>query len=211
VSRDATEDDELPAGFQAELDDLARAYLATDDPLLQSGFGGGVERWRPEREPLLAAVTEGGSFLDVGCANGFLLASLVAWAGERGVALEPWGVDRSAELIALARARLPGAASHLFVADAWSWRPPRRFRYVYSLHDVVPESHLRAYVARVLERAVEPGGVLVLGAYGSRSRGVAPLDVAGLLAAFGYTVVGESGGGAGPLTRFAWTRAPGAR
>ncbi len=205
------EDAELPAEFQARLEALARSYLATDDPLLQSGFGGGPGRWRAEREPILAAVTEGGSFLDVGCANGFLLASLVGWARERGVALEPWGVDRSAELIALARARLPGEASHFFVADAWSWRPPRRFRYVYSLLDVVPESHLRVYVARLLERAVEPGGVLVLGSYGSRSRGVAPLDVADVLAGFGYSVAGEASGGAGPVTRFSWIQTRAAR
>jgi SAM-dependent methyltransferase len=198
--------DELPAEFQARLEALAKSYLATDDPLLQSGFGGGPERWRAEREPILAPVTLAGSFLDVGCANGFLLASLVGWARERGVTLEPFGVEQSAELVALARRRLPAHASHLFVGNAWSWRPPQRFRYVYSLLDVVPESHLRAYVARLCERAVEPGGVLVLGSYGSRSRGVAPLDVAGVLSGFGYPVAGESSGGAGPVTRFAWTR-----
>jgi SAM-dependent methyltransferase len=151
-------------------------------------------------------VTEGGSFLDVGCANGFLLECLVAWAAERGVALEPWGVEQSADLVTLARARLPSQASHFFTGNAWSWEPPRRFRYVYSLLDVVPESHLRAYVARLVERLVEPDGVLVLGSYGSRSRSVAPVDVASVLAAFGYTVAGESSGGAGPVTRFAWLR-----
>jgi SAM-dependent methyltransferase len=205
MSREATDAEALPEEFHAQLAALARSYLATDDPLLQSGFGAGPERWRAEREPILAAVTGNGSFLDVGCANGFLLASLVAWAAERGVALEPFGLDWSAELIALARARLPGE-SRFFVADAWAWRPPRRFTYVYSLLDVVPASHLRAYVARLLERAVEPGGVLVLGSYGSRSRGIAPLDVASVLASFGYRVAGESSGGAGPVTRFAWLR-----
>ena len=204
MNRGGAEDEELPAAFLAQLADLARSYLATDDPLLQSGFGGGAERWRAEREPILDAVTDGGAFLDVGCANGFLLECLVAWAAERGVALEPWGVEQSAELVALARARLPSHASRLFVGNAWSWQPPRRFRYVYCLLDVVPESHLRTYVARLLERVVEPGGVLVLGSYGSCSRSVPPIDVAGVLTAFGYTVAGESSGGAGPVTRFAW-------
>jgi hypothetical protein len=67
--------DELPADFLRDLDALESSYLASSDPILQSGFGGGPERWRAERSPLLDAVNTNGTFLDVGCANGFLLES----------------------------------------------------------------------------------------------------------------------------------------
>jgi SAM-dependent methyltransferase len=200
------EDGELPAEFLERLRQLEASYLATGDPYLQSGFGGGAERWRAEREPILEAVSEPGDLLDVGCANGLLLECLVAWAGQRGVRVAPYGLDQSAALVALAQARLPAHASHFFVGNAWSWQPPRRFRYVNSLIDVVPDTYLRACLGRLAERFVEPGGVLILGSYGSVSRGRPPVDVSQRLAAFGYRVAGQSHGGSGPTVRFAWIR-----
>ena len=197
--------DELPRAFRERCDALARSYLAhPDDPRRQSGFGGGAARWRAEREPILEAVDGHGSVLDVGCANGYLLECLVAWGRERGLALEPFGVDRSAELVALARRRLPAWRDRFFVADAWSFRPPRRFDLVYTLFDCVPPTHLAAYLGRLARRCVATGGRLAVGAYGSRSRGIAPIDPAGALSDAGLRVVGAGAGGEGPLVRVAW-------
>jgi len=197
---------ELPAAFIAQLDALARSYLAASDPYLQSGFGGGAARWRAEREPILEALPEpSAELLDVGCANGLLLESLVAWAAERGQRITPFGVDRSAGLVALARRRLPRFGSHFFVGEAWLWRPPRRFACVYALADCVPADHVHAFLHHLLDHYVESGGRLVVGAYGSRSRCVPPLDVAALLEAAGMAVTGAACGGEGPVTRFAWT------
>src|SRR5215472_1576889 len=86
----------LPAEFLNHLGTLEAAYLSSDDPLRQSGFGGGPARWRAERSPILDAIGGSGTLLDVGCANGYLLESLVSWGSERGLALTPFGVDRSA-------------------------------------------------------------------------------------------------------------------
>ena len=194
----------LPEEFLEHIRALEEAYLASDDPIVQSGFHGGPERWRREREPILDAVEGNGAFLDVGCANGYLLESLVKWGRERGLALTPYGVDIGARLIELARKRLPQFASHFYVANAWEWRPPRQFRYVYTLADCVPESTLEAYVRRLLERAVEPAGRLIVGAYGSRSRGTVPLPMGDLLASYGLKVAGSTFGGEPPVTAFAW-------
>ena len=49
------------------------------------------------------------------------------------------------------------------MGDVWSWAPPRRFTYVDSLADVVPEAFLERYLARLHAGFLEPGGVLVVG------------------------------------------------
>lgn len=61
---------------------LADAYLADDDPRWQSGFDGDERSWREARSLVLLAAPTSGTFLDVGCANGYLLQSLASWAPE---------------------------------------------------------------------------------------------------------------------------------
>jgi hypothetical protein len=161
---------ELPVEFLDRLRELEVSYLRETDPVRQSGFGGGQERWRTERELVLDAVSDDGDFLDIGCANGYLLECLVTWGQERHVRLRPYGVDCGAQLIALAKKRLPQYASHFWVANAWEWIPPRTFRYVYSLYDCVPQGLLPAYIRLLVTRRVEQGGTLIMGAYGSDSK-----------------------------------------
>lgn len=196
---------ELPREFLRNLDVLEQAYLAESDPIRGSGFGGGPERWRREREPLLRAVERDGDLLDVGCANGHLVECLIDWASERGLRIVPYGVDNGARLVERARARLPHWASHFFVGNAWDWEPPRRFRYVYTLYDCVPLSFLDGYLLRLATEFVEPGGRLILGAYGSRSRGRDPYDVEAALERAGLDIAGTGSGGDPPIARFAWT------
>ena len=158
-------DRSLPSEFLDRLKSLEQSYLAENDPVRQSGFGGGTQRWRTEREPILNAVKGDGDFLDVGCANGYLLECLMQWSNQRGITLTPFGLDISPKLVSLARNRLPKYKSNFFVGNAWSWQPPRRFRYVYSVYDCVPDEFLEEYSHRLLARVVEPGGRLILGAY----------------------------------------------
>lgn len=186
------------------LDELERSYLKETDPIRASGFGGGPERWRAEREPLLEGVGHDGDILDVGCANGYLLECVVEWGRERGLELVPHGVDRSEALIELARERLPGFADNLHVGNSWTWVAPRRYDFVYAIYDCVPEDYLADYVRHLLASAVADGGRLILGAYGSRSRELDPFDVAGFLRSEGYAVSGESTGGSPVIARFAW-------
>ena len=57
---------------------------------------------------------------------------------------------------------------------------------------------------RLLERCVEPGGRLILGSYGSQSRGTPPLDLPAALAEAGLGAAGTSAGGRDGIARFAW-------
>ena len=199
-----TEASQLPADFLAHAAALEPAYLATDDPIRQSGFGGGAERWRAERSPILDAIEGDGDLLDIGCANGYLAECLVAWAAERGLRLTPHGIDLGANLIAEARRRMPDFAENFSVANGWDWQAGRGFRYVYSLSDCVPPDMLAEYAQRLLDRLVEPGGRLIVGSYGSRSRATPPLPIGAMLAAVGHRVAGQATGGEPLVTTFAW-------
>lgn len=198
----------LPKSFLKHLQILELCYLDERDPMRQSGFSGGAERWRPEREPLLDGVHRSGSFLDVGCANGYLLECVVAWAAERGLVLEPHGLDAGAGLIELAQVRLPKRRKFLHAANAWNWSPPQTYDFVYTLVDCAPVERLEVYLKRLLRRAVGPGGRLIVGAYGSRSRNLPPFPIDEFLDEHGLTPAGVSHGGDPEVTRFAWVDRP---
>jgi len=199
---------QLPDDFIADLEATAAAYLTHSDPIRQSGFGGGAARWRAEREPILDGVAAAGTFIDVGCANGYLLECLVAWGVHRALRLDPFGLDISAPLIERACARFPGREDHFYVGNAWSWQPPRRFDFVYSLYDCVPETYLEDYVRGLLARVVAPAGRLILGAYGSRTRNLPAFDVGAFMRMVGLAVAGQTTVGSVPEAQFAWTDAP---
>jgi len=194
----------LPEEFLAELKRLEETYLAETDPIRQSGFGGGPQRWLDERGLILDALHGDGDFLDVGCANGYVLECLVGWAAKRQIVLTPYGVDLGAGLIELARKRLSEFADHIWVANAWDRQARRRFRYVYTLYDCVPAGFLDRYVGRLLTRCVKPDGRLIVGADGSRSDGVPASDIARQFAEVGFPVTGSAECGELPVVRIAW-------
>lgn len=194
-------DHPLPEEFLSEMTDLEEAYLASSDPIRQSGFGGGDERWRAERGMVLGAIDHDGSLLDVGCANGWLLACLVKWAAP--LRLVPFGVDLGARLVQLAEERLKPLGGQAWCGDAWVWSPPMTFDYVYTIANLAPEGMEGALIRRV-SQWVKPGGRAIIGEYGSRSRGIAPRDVAAMVRAAGFEPLGTVPGGHPPITVATW-------
>jgi SAM-dependent methyltransferase len=142
---------------------LVPVYLAGQNPRAQSGKSGGEASWEEARRPVLAAVDEPGDFLDIGCANGYLMESVYRWAAEDGVAVEPYGLDISPELADLARQRLPQWTDRIWVGNALYWLPPRRFDYVRTCLDYVPRNRRAALVAHLLDNVV--GRRLIIGVY----------------------------------------------
>jgi hypothetical protein len=133
---------------------LTAAYLARHDPRAQSGHSGDEPRWEAARRPVLAAVDADGDFLDVGCANGYLMESVHRWAAEDGWSIEPYGLDISTGLAELARRRLPHWADRIWVGNALHWRPERRFDYVRTGLEYVPAGRRVDLVAHLLDVAV---------------------------------------------------------
>jgi GrpB-like predicted nucleotidyltransferase (UPF0157 family) len=155
------------AGWHRGLSDLlVPAYTATTaDVRRGSGHTGTAEDWEWSRGIVADAIDRSGTFLDVGCANGLLMESVVRWTARRGLAIEPYGLDIAPELAAIARERLPQWAARIFVGNALGWRPPHRFDLVRTGLEYVPPPRRRELVAWLLEHVVAPGGRLLVGKY----------------------------------------------
>ena len=165
---------------------IVPAYLGADTPWGQSGAGGDAARWRAKRRVLLRAVDRDGDLLDIGCANGYLMESLHAWAAGVGTAVEPYGLDLSPELAALARRRLPHWADRIWVGNALHWVPPRRFDYVRTGLEYVPAHRRADLLGHLMEHAV--GRRLIVGVF-TEETGRRALE--GEVAAYGYPVAGR--------------------
>ena len=203
----ARSDPEIDEWFDSMRRDFKRCYLASADPWRQSGWGSTPERWRLAREVILRAVERSGTFFDIGCANGLLLECLIAWAGERGIALEPHGIDLVPELVELARKRIPAYASNFATANAFTWIPLRRYDYVHLLLESTPPSRHLEFLGRILDSAIARRGRLIVSNYGSRSKNEAPIDVAGYLSGLGFAIAGSASASEHDgfvLTRTAW-------
>ena len=186
------DNDDLARWFDAEKTLLETAYLAAEQPWQQSGFGlhtpRTAEQWAAHRRVIADAVGRSGSFLDIGCANGYLLECLLQWTAERGITLDPYGLDLSDRLIALARQRLPQHADYLFVGNAWDWTPPRTFDFVRTELVYVPNALYREFIARLLDRYLAPGGSLLLAEYRTHGDDAPPLSIDRQAAALGVPV-----------------------
>ncbi len=126
------------------------AYLLGDNPRAQSGFGGDDARWEVARRPIATAIDRDGTFLDIGCASGYLMECLVRWTPHH---IEPYGLDLTPAVADLARRRLPQWADRIFVGNAFTWQPPTRFDFVRTELEYVPEERQRAFLDRLLRRA----------------------------------------------------------
>lgn len=175
--------------FEAMRSEITQYYLADpSNPYQQSGRSSGAERWQETRLCIVEAVHRDGDFLDVGCANGLLLESLIGWAAERGIGLRPHGIDFVPELIELARQRLSQYAGSFEVANALYWTPPRQFDFVRTNLEYVQPGDWPAFIARQYS-AVAEGGRLIVCHYREPEDAV---DVEALLSGLGYEVSGHS-------------------
>jgi SAM-dependent methyltransferase len=144
---------------------LEEHYLRAPTPEGQSGKTGDPALWELSRRLVVRPAHHDGTFLDLGCANGLLMESVHRWAAEDGRRLDPYGLDASERLVAFARRRLPHWHDRFFVGDALTWAPPWRFDFVHTMVDLVPPPRRPAWLRRVLDEMVAPGGRLIVRDY----------------------------------------------
>ena len=157
------------------------AYLAAATPQGGSGSSRDAAGWEYGRSLLVDACDRPGlSFLDVGCANGLLMESMAAWAG-----VEPYGLEISPELAALARTRRPQWADRISGGNASDWQPERRFDVIRTGLDYVPPPRRRELVERLLEIGVR----VIVGVF-NEERAERRLEA--VVASWGFEVAGRS-------------------
>jgi 2-polyprenyl-3-methyl-5-hydroxy-6-metoxy-1,4-benzoquinol methylase len=176
---------------------LERSYLRGQTPQEGSGFGGGGQAWRQARHHITEAITTDGTFLDVGCANGLLMESVATWCAERGLAVEPYGIDLAPGLVDLARRRLPHWADRIWLGNAIDWIPShgQRFDYVHILLDCVPPRRRADLVRHHLASTTRPGtGRLLVSDYAAATAAGSP-GAARTLQSLGFACGGQTSGG----------------
>ena len=194
---------ELSAWFDHLHHTIETAYLSHDEPWRQSGMSGPEDRWTRLRKPIADCIDRPGSFLDIGCANGYLLECCLRWTAERDIQIDPYGLDLSEPLLELAKKRLPQYADHFFTGNAFSWLPPMRFDFVRTELVYVPADYEQQYVAFLLTHHLKPGGKLLVANYGEGrpdpERGILPgshptTRILDRLSELGYTATSHRDG-----------------
>jgi ribosomal protein L11 methylase PrmA len=129
-----------------------------------------LEHWTQNRKPICSAIEKPGTLLDIGCANGFLLACLQLWSAHQ---ITPYGIDVDASSLAMARDLLPEYVSNFAqcslekLSEPFELGLPTRFDYVYwNVWDGLDfnEPLYRTYAENALKAA---RGRLILGFYDS--------------------------------------------
>ena len=165
-------------------------YLAEKDPRGQSGHGGDEERYRYTQEMVLSSIHRSGTFIDVGCANGYLMEKLCAWLEGTQFTLEFSGLDISAELIDLARLRLPEWKDRLHVGNALYWTPIAKYDFACVRElDYVPKARRKAFFLHLANNYLAKGGRLILG---PRTEERGKLEIESEVTRWGYPPSGST-------------------
>jgi ubiquinone/menaquinone biosynthesis C-methylase UbiE len=148
--------------FNSLKKDLEESYLRYPEPWKQAGFLLSEDTWETCRRPIVQCIQKSGAFLDIGCANGYLLESILKWSS---FDITPYGLDLSTKLIDLAKARLPKYASNLFQGSAPYWTSPIKFDYVRTDLGYALEDAQEQYLHKVFSTYLAPEGRLLVTEY----------------------------------------------
>lgn len=139
-------------------------YLSGDNPRSQSGYSSDEKRYAYTQTMILAAIHKSGTFMDIGCANGYLMQKLSEWLRNSEYTVTFYGLDISEGLTALAKRRLPDWTRRFIVANALEWKPITTYDFVCVKElGYVPNHRRRELFLHLHRDCVSDGGRLILG------------------------------------------------
>jgi SAM-dependent methyltransferase len=168
--------------FAAMAEMVTEPYLSAETPWEGSGKSGTAHDWEYSRSHIAHAIDRPGSFLDVGCANGYMLECLPRWSA---FALDLYGLDISPQLVERAGRRLPNLADHLFIGNALTWTSGIHFDFARTNLDYVPVHRRRQLVENLLSQV----GRLIVGVFNEQ---LDERPTERLVASWGYRIAGRS-------------------
>jgi 2-polyprenyl-3-methyl-5-hydroxy-6-metoxy-1,4-benzoquinol methylase len=152
------------AGWHEAMASLIRpAYLQADNPYAGAGHGGDAVSWESSRGLIAEALDRNGALLDVGCASGILMESVVDWGARKDLRIEPYGLDIVSEFVEMARNRLPHWADRIELGNIRTWVPTRqRFDLAIIRPEYAPVNRRTDMVRHILANVLRPDGRLIV-------------------------------------------------
>ena len=128
------------------------------------------EIWKEKKQLITKAINKDGNILDIGCANGFLLRSLIEWSKFK---LTPYGIDVEMNLIEDAKKLLPEYSKNFMTCSLRNLENvcgkdlPKDFDFVYwnVWDNFTFENQADLDGLKKLFCVVKNGGRLILGFY----------------------------------------------
>jgi SAM-dependent methyltransferase len=135
----------------------------------EANSGGGYEYWKAARYFVTEAIHKDGTFLDVGCANGFLMKCLLSWSNN---SITPYGVDNRAEVIEKAKLLFPEITNNFVhldgdnLKDLETKKMPLSYDFVYRNYWKLDtdEKYTKEQILTLLDHTKE-GGRSIIGMY----------------------------------------------
>lgn len=150
--------------FELHKEYYSNLYLSKDNPRAQSGHSGDEFHYLYSHLMIIEAINKNGTFLDIGCANGYLLESVNRWASGIGYKIEFYGLDISERIINLAKQRLPEWKDHFYVGNALTWMPKYEFDFVCIKGlEYVPDSDQFNFFQHIMNNYLNDKGRLIFG------------------------------------------------
>lgn len=153
--------------YESKSTATAESYTARETPWAQCGHGGTQETWMYSRiMPLLETINKSGSFIDVGCAVGYINESLHQWTKNSPFDITYYGVDICEPLIEIAKMRMPEFKDNYYIGNVDTWIPPVKFDYVRTLTiDFVPPYKRKEFIDNLFENYLKDDGRFIFGSY----------------------------------------------